>query len=192
MRRTTFVLALFSIMAVLGASKAQAVLIKTYTYTGNTFTTAVAPWTLNDSISGSFTIDCGLAGGAGDCTNLPFVNNTAAVTSYSFSAGSLTITDTDDISSSFFLVTDSSMNLMLYSISVQGDFFDFFQLSGIQGQGDNAFVGSLAQTAFTPTPGTWTFTSTMDPGPSPVPEPSTLALFGLGLAGLGLTRRKKA
>jgi len=29
-------------------------------------------------------------------------------------------------------------------------------------------------------------------GRSPIPEPTTLALFGLGLAGLGLSRRKKA
>ena len=28
------------------------------------------------------------------------------------------------------------------------------------------------------------------PGPQPVPEPSTIVLFGLGLAGLGITRRR--
>ena len=31
-----------------------------------------------------------------------------------------------------------------------------------------------------------------DPPPAPMPEPGTLALFGLGLAGLGFARRRKA
>lgn len=56
----------------------------------------------------------------------------------------------------------------------------------------NPFPGNAGPCTFS---GFWTnssFVAPTTPTPTPVPEPMSLALFGVGLAGLGLIRRKRA
>jgi len=71
---------------------------RTYEYTGANFNVISGTrFQSTDSLTGSFTVDCGLAGGAGDCTSLPFADYTPAVTSCSFTAsGSPDLTITCD------------------------------------------------------------------------------------------------
>ncbi len=54
--------AMMAMAATLSPPAAQAALTKTYDYTENTFSAATFPFG-GSSITGSFTIDCGLAGG---------------------------------------------------------------------------------------------------------------------------------
>ena len=79
-------------LAMLGmAGTANATLItKIYDYDGNTFTDATGDF-VGSSVTGWFTIECP-AIGAGDCSSLPIANYASDVTSFSFSAGTLTIT----------------------------------------------------------------------------------------------------
>tara|TARA_R110002110_G_scaffold166675_1_gene367443 strand:+ start:493 stop:1233 length:741 start_codon:yes stop_codon:yes gene_type:complete len=66
-----------------------------------------------------------------------------------------------------FTDTGNSYTSLSFSNPGGGDVFGF----------DDMTIGDRAQ---------------VDPDPQPVPAPATLALFGLGLAGLGWSRRKKA
>ena len=49
---------LLAVAAIVTPQAAQATILKTYTYTGNTFTTATGLF-VGSSVTGSFTIDCG-------------------------------------------------------------------------------------------------------------------------------------
>jgi hypothetical protein len=69
-------------------------------------------------------------------------------------------------------------------------------VSGIEGNGVVQFTGTFSSLSWTNTPENfYAFTVGVN-GPSGpnnvVPEPSTIALFGLGLASLGLTLRRRA
>jgi len=73
--------------------------IKTYQYTGANFNVVSGTrFSASDTVTASFTIDCSLAGGSGDCSSLPFGDYAAAVTECSFTASGspdLTITCAD-------------------------------------------------------------------------------------------------
>jgi hypothetical protein len=93
MRHSMLSLTLLAMMTAFGASKAHAVFL-TYSYTGNNFTSGVFnPFSPEDRITGSFTVDCGSIGQS-HCSSLPYADYNAAVTSFSFSAGGFMIDET--------------------------------------------------------------------------------------------------
>ncbi len=81
--------------------------IKTYNYTGPNFTEVFSGsrFDFSDSITGTLTIDCALAGETGACRSLPVADHAAALTSFSFTASGspdLTITSANALPGSVF------------------------------------------------------------------------------------------
>jgi hypothetical protein len=70
---------------------------------------------------------------------------------------------------------------------------DFFIPFASLTNGGDAATATKVTVQFSSTGPAWGATfDFIETTPDPMPEPATLALFGLGLAGLGWTRRKKA
>jgi hypothetical protein len=188
MRRTIVTLALFAMITAFGASKAHAVLL-TYTYTGNNFTDAEAPFTTNDNVTGYFTIDCGLLGGAGDCASLPRSQYYSAVLSWSFTVDGFTLDSSPAVPGSRILSskfsTDAGANIIDWDISASTLPPDLLLELGIDLNNSVIltpdYVNLQAPTtalAYADQPGRWNVSE------ASIPEPSTLANVLLSLAAL--------
>ena len=172
------------------AGTAEATLIKRYTYTGNNFNSFSGPpsFDSNDFVSGFFEIDCGLAGGAGDCSSLTDFDafGANAITKFQFGAGSLVIQEFPINPSVIFrLTTLPDMSLVNWDINISDAMF-FDPLVTTQ---DNSFsvvdaaISSGGAGIIQNSPGTWQVTT--------VAEPATLGLFAFGLVGLGFAARRR-
>lgn len=154
----------------------------TYTYTGNTFAIASSPYTKSDSVSGSITLANALAD---NLTNF----TTVSPTSFSFSAGTSTITNaTATAGPVFAFKTDSNGDIFEWQVIVLIGSVSQFSIStnyypSVYTPTDQVLKnGSFGQIQYNP--GTWTVAS--------VPEPETYAMImaGLGLMGVVARRRK--
>lgn len=176
-------LALFAVAALVAPPPAQAALIKEYTYAGPTFSGADGAF-VGSSIQGSFIIDCGAAGGTGDCTDLTFADYSSAVAAFEFTAGDLTINQDSALLSvaQFSLATDSFMNATEWLIDLQ--LINQSTIFSSKGSNFEIALNLFNDTRGVGTPGAnsaWTV-QTID-----VPEPPSLALLLAGLLALAFT-----
>jgi hypothetical protein len=163
-----------------------------YTYTGNQFLQASAPYTTSESVSGYFDLSSPLA------PNLTEQFFTPAV--FSFSDGYDTFTNlTPSFSEeSFWVSTDAAGNPTAWVIVLQSgvDYLHTSQSGGGGGaNGDGGIIEVQGADYQYPTgyiigsPGTWAVSST---DMSAVPEPSTFWFLGTGTLGfLGAVRRRR-
>jgi hypothetical protein len=185
------------VMLLAAAGPLAAGTVYTYTYAGNDFTSAVAPFTTSDYITGSFTLDAPL----GD--NLGGGNIAASVASFSFTDGVDTITNAtpgiDDCSCSptIDIWTNGTGEITNWEISLTvgelgsenlltGDFYaGLIEGYKIEDYG-NADSSGEDVASNTSDPGVWNNSTS-----SAAPEPGSLLLAAVGL-GLGVWHRKFA
>jgi hypothetical protein len=160
-----------------------------YTYTGNDFTTANAPLTTSDSVTGSFTVASPLA------DNLNGENIEPSATSFSFSDGAGdTITNTTpgigvcSCSPYIDIFTDGSGNIInwdvsltvgelgAFSIYTQDYYAGIFSGTVIR---DLVFTDEVTYGSNSADAGFWSASTT-----SAAPEPESLGLLGAGLVAL--------
>ena len=163
------------LMMAVGAQRVSATTITTYTYTGNDFTSASAPYTTGDSVQGSFTIAT-----LGDNLALGPITPT----NFSFTDGVTTYDQTGNGVGYFDVETDASGSVVVWEIQIFGhgntvvDIYNFgttrFDI------GANLGTGKEGQSSAA---GTWAVGT--------VPEPSTFVLIPTGLALAVLARKRK-
>ena len=167
------------LMMAVGASMVKASTI--YSYTGNDFTTAPAPYSTSDKISGSFTVATAL----GD--NLSY--QTVTPTSYSFFDGVNTFDNTGYIGgpSGMQISTNAAGQITEWIITFYTPGFtaglntQFRPEVDVEEDSTVLMSGSFAQ-AYVLTPGSWTEVT---------PEPSTCVLIPTGLLALAVLARKR-
>jgi hypothetical protein len=163
-----------------------------YTYTGNDFTVAAAPYFTNaESVSGSFDVSSPLAAKMTMQQILP--------ASFSFSDGYQTFDNSNAGIGSFGISTDQYGDIISWSIELNignneldtnttiPNYPGFGQDSGdVFGQGIwNGYVVSEVYEAYNVSdPGTWTSNLPPADPPAATPEPPSLAFMATGLLGL--------
>ena len=149
-----------------------------YTYTGKDFTSAEAPYTTSDSVTGSFTLTAPL----GDSLNFDEANPL----SFSFSDGVQTFDSSNTSYAEFEFSTNSNGQIMAYDIFlVHGPGEIDVSLNPEGFNGDTAFAGGNGS-GISNTAGSFTTTTII----AATPEPSSLALFGTGILGVaGMVKR---
>lgn len=156
----------------------------TYTYTGNDFTSASAPYTTSDSVTASFVLSSPLPPNLYD-----FTSEAPLVISYTMSDGVQTFTNLNS-EFVFNLKTDSLGNITEWAIAAAQLGYSYNEIGTENGMppeyginDSTSFYGANAQ--ILGDAGTW----------SPfinAPEPGTLVMLGIGLFGLaGVSRCKR-
>ena len=142
-----------------------------YFYTGTNFSVVSGNrFSAADSVTGVFRLDCGLAGGSGDCLSLPSSNYAAAVTFCSFTASGspdLAITCDNDLSREFTLQTNTEGQIVgPYNVALEssleggnGARIEMNDTGGatVASDGASGGVGSV-----TYSPGTWFLGTNLD------------------------------
>ena len=159
--------------------------ITTYTYTGNNFDSVKGPYTTSHSVSGSITLSNALASNLSSFT-------TVSPTSFSFSDGINTVTNTTaNVGSLFAFKTDSIGNIFQWQVTVYIGSVNQFSIATVNAPSlypiyDQVIVnsGNSAYGQILNNPGTWTVATV------PEPETNAMILAGLGLMGAVARRRK--
>jgi hypothetical protein len=171
-----------SAILVLSASTLIAHADSIYTYTGQDFTFATAPFTTGDFVSGSFTTTTPLGDNLDDAFIIP--------ASFSFNDGVDTLNNTNGSVADFFISTNASGAIVDWTIDVFGTAVgELIEITGgPKSAGDDGDLGTAAE-GVGANHFSGVFTSSAPT--SVTPEPSTLALLGTGILGVaGMMRRK--
>jgi hypothetical protein len=148
--------------------------VTTYTYTGNDFTIATAPFTTSDSVTGSFTA-------ATLDANLVNASNNLDVYSWNFTDGPDIFTGSYSVIGN--VSTDASGAIEEWYVLLGKISRPFCVIEG-SSAGDQCESGSGLGEVLHES-GSWTMVTYQ------TPEPSALALFGTGILGLaGMARRR--
>ena len=187
-------LTLLAVAATVAPHAAQAVSVKNYMYTGNEFTTATGPF-VGSEIVGAFAIDCGSAGGAGDCTSLALDDYSSSITEFQFGAGDAAVSDLDAILAQFVFSTNAGGAVIEWTFGVGNNnaliesCFPIVpgQLCSASAVGDFATAPSGMGSNSGP-PGVW-FSNNLSV--AEVPGPAALPLLLSALAALVLLVRRR-
>jgi hypothetical protein len=169
-------------LACLGSAAARADV--TYTYTGNPFTSVTRPYTLTDSITGSFVLSQPLADNLAETEIFPL--------SFSFYDGQEVLSNTTSETTSVFdVATNAAGTIDAWDISMRqaSSGIGINTTDDMTGTNDSVTAQGiivLTLASNVDDPGTWMV------APTVVPEPPPVALLGSGLLGLVfLCRRRK-
>jgi hypothetical protein len=157
----------------------------TYTYTGDTFTYVVGPYTTSDFFTAQITLSAPLA------DNLPYFTSVTPI-SFSFSDGVQTITEaTASLPNSvFFFATDGTGTISYWNIrvsdpSVIDELGTYNESNGLHL--DYGYLDGGVSIGVSSTLGTWTSTSDI----AVAPEPSSLMLVATGIVGVAASIRRR-